>query len=75
MKVYMQLPFTNTLCDVDNWYSANLTDDYTAHFEETRRYKFQRCEITKYKYPCFHFSIGNYGWAYTVLDPKTFVLG
>ena len=74
MKVYMELPFTHVLCDADNWYSANLTDDYAVHFEETRRYTFRRHSLTQYKFTGLKPSAKDNCYVYTVLDPKTFVL-
>ena len=73
MRIYLELPFTNTVYD-NGLYSANLTDDYAARFKETRRYKYQRHSLTKFKYSGFNLSTGNYSWVYTVTDPRTFVL-
>ena len=75
MKIYLELPFTNTLYEDDNnLYSANLTDDYSEFFQETRRYKFKRHDITSFKHPFFKQSITFCRWIYTIIDPKTFVL-
>jgi hypothetical protein len=74
MMIYLELPFTNTVCLDDGLCSANLTEDYAEHFTEMRRYKYQRHSLTKFKCSGFNWSTGNYRWVYTVTDPRTFVL-
>lgn len=74
MKVYLELPFTNTVYLDDGLCSANLTEDYAERFTEMRRYKYQRHSLTQFKYPGFHWCMGCYSWVYTITDPKTFVL-
>ena len=69
MKVYLELPFTNTAYDDDGPHAC-LTEDYIANFKRQGRYKFQRHDLTNAKYANFKPDI--YRWAYSVIDPKTF---
>ena len=73
MKIYIELPLTNTLINNDSEYSANLTDDYAAHFKTAGRYKFQVHSKTRYKRAGCG-SSESISWIYTIVDPRTFVL-
>lgn len=74
MKIYLELPFTNTVYLDDGLCSATLTEDYSVRFKDTKRYKYRRHSLMKFKYPGFNWSTGNYSWVYTVTDPQTFIL-
>ena len=69
MKIYLELPFTNTAYD-DDGPNANLTYDYAANFKTKMRYKFQKQEQTNVKYANLKTDI--YRWVYSVVDPETF---
>ena len=69
MKIYIQLPFTDTAYN-DDGPNANLTEDYAANFKIKGRYKFQRRDQTDVKYA--RFKPDTYRWVYSVIDPETF---
>lgn len=69
MKIYLELPFTNTAYN-DDGPNANLTDEYAANFKTKERYKFQRLDTTDVRYA--HFKPNIYRWVYSVIYPETF---